>query len=438
MIAVLPFENLSGDPAQDYFSEGFTDELISLLGRIDPSRLGVIARTSTLGYRGGAKSASTIGRELGAAHLVEGSVRRSGNRVRVTAQLIRVADQSDVWSEVYDAELRDLLAVQHEVASAIAKRIVATLGTSNGTAARAVDPEVFDLYLRGRYLWNRRRSDQTEQAIAIFGEAVGRDPAFAPAYAGLADSLLVGSPRAALAAAEKALALDNRLAEAHAAKASALMHLLLWEPAEQAFHAAIDLDPSYVPARYFFSEYLFARGRCHEARDQALTGLALDPLSAIANHVAGVTLYYCRAYDEALPYLRRALELDPAHHCSHYRIGLVLEQRGRYDDALAEFTTANVPIVGAYTYAMSGRPAEARRLIAATLATGRLDENAYQIGLAYAALGDQPEAMRWLTRVLRNHLFQAPYLLADPRADRLRSTPGFQALLREAGLAEPR
>jgi TolB-like protein/DNA-binding winged helix-turn-helix (wHTH) protein len=434
MIAVLPFENLSGDPAQDYFSEGFTEELIAQLGHLDPVKLGVIARTSTLGYRHAGKGAAVIGHELGVDHLVEGTVRRSGSRVRINAQLIRVSDQSHVWAEIYDGEVRDILALQHEVAMAVARQVVATLGPSTGLTARAVDPSVYDLYLQGRYYWNSRRGDQVEKAIAMFREAVRRDPGFAPAYAGLADGLIVGSRAASLAAAEKALSLDDHLAEAHTAKAYALMHMLKWTAAEESFRRAVDLDPSYVPARYFYSEYLFARGRCPEAREHVLKGLALDPLSAIATHTVGVTLYYCRAYDEALPYLRRALELDPQHHWSHYRIGLVLEQRQMYDEAIAEFEQSVAPIIKAYTYAVSGRPAQARRLIQDNLALRNEEPAEYQLGLAYTALGDQDEALKWLTRVVRHQAFQAPYLKADPRLDAIRSRPEFRALLRDAGL----
>ncbi len=435
MIAVLPFENLSGDPAQDYFSEGFSEELIAQLGRVDPSRLGVIARTSTLGYKKEpARNVAQIGRDLHVAHVIEGTVRRSGNRVRINAQLIRVIDQSHVWAEIFDGEVRDILSVQHEVATAIARQIVATIGPSNGLTARVVDPDVYDLYLRGRYLWNRRTGDHTERAIALFKDAVHRDPEFAPAYAGLADSLLVGSRAAALAAAEKALAIDPRLAEAHTARANALMHMLQWAPAEEAYRRAIDLDPSYVPARYFYSEYLFSRSRCPEAREQALKGLELDPLSAIATHVVGVALYYCRAYDEALPYLRRGLELDPAHVWSHYRIGLVLEQLRSFDQAIAEFEQTRIPIIGAYTYAAWGRPADARRVLRNAIAADDGDTDAYQIALAYAGLGERDEALKWLTRVVRRQLYQAPYIRAEPRLDALRRQPQFQALLQEAGL----
>ena len=434
MIAVLPFDNLSGDPGQDYFSEGFTEELIGQLGRIDPSRLGVIARTSTLGYKRPSRNAAQIGRELHVQHLVEGTVRRSGNRVRINAQLIRVSDQSNVWAEVYDGEVRDILSLQHEVAIAIARQIVASIGPSNGITARVVDPEVYDLYLRGRYFWNRRTGDQVERAIAIFTEAVRRDPEFAPAHAGLADSLLVGSRAAALSAADRALSLDPRLAEAHTARANALMHMLQWAPAEESYRRAIDLDPSYVPARYFYSEYLFSRSRCPEAREQALKGMQLDPLSAIATHAVGVTLYYCRAYDEALPYLRRGLELDPQHTWAHFRIGLVLEQLRAYDQALTELAQTHIPLLSAYTYAAWGRPTEARRILRETIAAGDDDTNAYQIALAYAGLGEREEALKWLTRVVRRQLYQAPYIKAEPRLDALQMQPQFQALLHEAGL----
>jgi tetratricopeptide (TPR) repeat protein len=189
-----------------------------------------------------------------------------------------------------------------------------------------------------------------------------------------------------------------------------------------------------VPARYFYSEYLFSRGRCAEARQQALTGLALDPLSAIATHVVGVTLYYCRAYDQALPYLRRALELEPQHTFSHYRLGLVFEQQRLYEQAVAEFAEAGLPIVGAYTHAAWGRPSEARRLVRTVLAGGNIDEQAYQVAAAYVALDEPMEAIAWLTRVVEREIFQAPYINADPRFDRLRPRPEFHALLRRAGL----
>jgi TolB-like protein/tetratricopeptide (TPR) repeat protein len=435
MIVVLPFDNLSGDPDQDYFTEGFTEELISQLGRLDPAKIGVIARTSTLAYRNSKKSAAQIGSELHVQHIVEGTVRRSENRVRINAQLIQVSDQAHVWAEIYEGDVRDILSLQHEVGNAIARQIVATLQPTMGRIARTVDPAVYDLYLRGRFYWSRRRRDQTERAIALFTEAVRRDPTFAPAYAGLGDSLLVGSRPGALAAAEKALGLDDRLAEAHSAKANALMHMLQWAPAEAEFRQALELDPSYVPARYFYSEYLFSRGRCGEAKEQALRGLAIDPLSAIAAHVVGVTLYYCREYDAALPYLHKALELDPEHHWSHYRIGLVLEQHRSYDQAVAELTASGPPILGAYTYAVSGRPSEARQLMRDALAGSDSvqDVNAYQLGLAYVGLGEPGEALKWLTRVVRRQLFQAPYLNADPRVDGIRSMPEFQALLREGG-----
>jgi TolB-like protein/tetratricopeptide (TPR) repeat protein len=433
MIAVLPFENLSGDPAQDFFSDGFTEELIGQLGRTSPSRLGVISPTSTLAYRNTRKSAAQIGRELGVQHLVEGTVRRSGDRVRINAQLIRVSDQSHVWAEIYEGNVRDILAIQQEVGNAIARQVVATLAPRRAAAPRAVDPAVYDLYLRGRFHWNRRIPAELQKAAAAFTEAVRLDPTFAPAFAGLADSLLVASRPASLAAAEKAVALDNRLAEAHSAKAQALKHMLRWAEADESFREAIALDPSYVPARYFYAEYLMVRGQCQQAIEQARQALAFDPLSAIATHIVGVTLYYCRDYDGALPYLRKALELDAGHYWSHFRIGLVLEQQRSYGAALAEFERTPARLRAAYTYASAGRMDAARQIVRDALADPQRELSAYQIASAYVGLGDHDEALRWFSLAVRNQSMDVIFLSADPRLDPIRTRPEFQALLRAGG-----
>ena len=433
MIAVLPFENLSGDPNQDFFSEGFTEELIGQLGRTNPARLGVISRTSTGAYRNTTKSAGAIGRELGVQHLVEGTVRRAGDRVRINAQLIRVSDQSHVWAEIYEGDVRDILAIQQEVGNAIVRQIVATLGSQASASPRTVDPAVYDLYLRGRVHWSRRLPLEVEKAAAAFTEAVRRDPTFAPAFASLAYSLNVRSRPAALAAAEKALSLDDRLAEAHSARALALTHMLRWDEAGEAFLRAIALDPSNVPARYFYADYLAARGRCPEAIEQARQGVALDPLAAIPTHALGVTLYYCREYEAALPYFKRALELDAEHYWSNFRIGLVLEQRRSYDAALAEFQRLPGTVRAAYTYALAGRSADARRVVRKALDEADRDLQAYHLGTAYVGLGEHDEALRWLTLAVSNQAYDVIYLDIDPRLDPIRSRPEFQSLLREGG-----
>jgi tetratricopeptide (TPR) repeat protein len=365
-----------------------------------------------------------------ADHLVEGTVRRSGDRVRINAQLIRVSDQSHVWAEIYEGEIRDILAIQHEVGTAIARQIVARLSPTKIGALRRVDPVVYDLYLRGRFLWSRRR--EADRATATFREAIRLDPTFAPAHAGLADTLTAGAPAAALEAADTAVSLDDRLAEAHTAKAHVLMHMLRWADAEREFRRAIALDPSHVAARYFFAEYLTAGGRRAEAIDEALRGLVLDPLSAIATHVAGVTHYYGRDYDAALRYFRRALELDPEHHWTHGRIALVLERQESYDGALAEFATM-APVRALYSYSASGRHADTRRIIRETMSRSDHELHAYYIAAGYVALGDHDAALTWLTTALRRQVYDVVYLNVDPRFDALRQRPEFHALLREGG-----
>lgn len=433
MIAVLPFQNLSGDPDQVYFSDGFTEELIAQLGRIDPARLGVIARTSTLAFRDSTKSAAEIGSELGVHHLVEGTVRRSGDRVRINAQLIRVADQSHIWAQMYEGEVHDILALQHQVGNAIARQIVASLAPVNGVALRKVDPDVYDLYLRGRFSWNRRRLEETEKAAALFKEAARRDPTFAPAHAGLADSLMVASRPAALASAERALTLDDGLAEAHTAKAHALMHMLQWERAEGEFRRAIALDPSYVPARYFYGEFLIARSRQAEGVKEAREGLALDPLSAIATHQVGVALYFSRDYSGALPHFQKALEIDPEHYWSYGRIALVQERQQSYDAALVSFERVKQPLRAAYVYGMLGRTAEARRILSNALARPEPELQAYHLASGYVGIGEQEEALKWLSVALRRQDYDVVYLAVDPRLDPLRSRREFQQLLRDGG-----
>lgn len=435
MIAVLPFENLSGDESQDYFADGFTEELIGQLGRTNPTHLGVIARTSTMAYKGTTKSAAEIGRELGVDHFVEGTLRRSGDRVRINAQLIRVSDQSHVWAEIYEGEIRDILRLQRDVGNAVVNQILSALSppSPGATSIRAVDPAVYDLYLQGRFLWNKRVPDEMAKAAATFKEAVSLDPTFAPAWAGLADALLVESRSEALEAAERAIALDDRLAEAHSAKAELLLHMLRWDWAEEEFQRAIALDPSYAPARYFYAEFLVARGRPQRGIEEALYALALDPKSAIATHVAGVTMYYSGQFDAALPYFRKALELDPQHTWSHLRIGLVLEQQRAYDAAFAEFARSSAPLRSAYAYAAAGRNTEARRIVAEALASPDVEYQAYHLAGAFVGLGDYDAALEWLELALARQLHDVIFLYVDPRLEPLRGLPEYQDLVRRGG-----
>jgi TolB-like protein/DNA-binding winged helix-turn-helix (wHTH) protein/thioredoxin-like negative regulator of GroEL len=435
MIAVLPFDNIGGDRDQDYFAQGVTEELIAQLGRIDSARIGVISRTSTLAYRGTTKSAAEIGRELGVQHLVEGTVRRSGDRVRINAQLIRVSDQSHVWAELYEGQIRDILHLQRELGNAITRQILSTIGSVPRAVRgpRDVDPTVYDLYLRARFAWNTRLPLEIANAAATFKDALKLDPSFAPAWAGLADALLIEARSEALEAAERAIELDPDLAEAHASKAQILMHLLRWNWAEQEFQRAIDLDPSYAPARYLYAQFLAVRGRCARADEEGRQGMIVDPRGAIATHVAGVALYYCREYDRALPLFQKALELDSKHIWSHYRMGLILEQRGEYEAAIAEFERTGANLRAVYAYARAGRTADARRIIRATLESPRADAQAYYLAGAYVGLGEYDEAFKWLEIAIRQQLYDVIFMHADPRLDPLRSLPRYRELVKLGG-----
>jgi TolB-like protein/DNA-binding winged helix-turn-helix (wHTH) protein/Tfp pilus assembly protein PilF len=433
MIAVLPFKNLSADADQQYFSDGFTDELITQLSRTDPAHLGVIARTSILSYRDTTRSVADIGRELGVKHVVEGTIRKGGDRVRINAQLIRVSDQSHLWADVYEGDVRDILRVQREVGDAVARQILTALSAATGSSPKPIDPAVYELYLRARFAWNTRQGPEIEKATELFREAVRRDPEFARAWAGLADTLLIYARPEALEAAERAIALDDHLAEAHAAKAEVLKHMLRWDWADQEFRRAIALDPSYVPGHYFYAEYLVARGRRAQAIAEARQALALDPKSAIAAHVVGVTQYYSGAYAEALPYFRKALELDPHHLWTHHRIGLVFERQGAYDRAFAEFTAAGAELRTAYAYAKAGNLSRARQIVKEALTKPDVDYQAYHLAGAYVGLGEYDEALKYLERAVARQLHDVIFLNVDPRFEPLHSHPKYRELLRQGG-----
>lgn len=432
----MPFEDLDGTVGDNHFGDGFTQELISQLGRFDPDRLGVIARTSTSALRSTGKTAADIGRELRVQHLVEGTVRRSTNRVRISAQLIRTADQAHVWADTFEGDPRDILVLQHQLGSAIAQQILIRLRATGAVEPRPVDPTVYDLYLRARFLWDKRTKPEVRSALASFQDAVDRDPTFAPAYAGIADCYVnLGDFQAALVATAKALSLDENLLEARVTRAHALMHQLDWARAEAEFGRAIAVDPHTPAGRYLHAEYLVARGRYGEAVDEAREAVALDPLSAITNHVVGVTLYFSGDYDGALEYFTRALELDPEHRFSHGRMALVYERQGDYENAFTEFDRAGAPIRAAYAYAMAHRPDEARRRIEEVLtrAEPAPELEAYFLAAAYVGLEEPDRALEWLKLAVRQRVYDVIYLAVDPRLDSLRARPEFQALLQEGG-----
>jgi TolB-like protein/DNA-binding winged helix-turn-helix (wHTH) protein/Tfp pilus assembly protein PilF len=358
-LAVLPFENLSGDPDQQYFADGFTEEMISQLGNLDPNRMAVIARVPAMQYKGDGKNARDIGRELGAEYILRGSVTREGERVRITAQLIHANDQTTMWAKDYDRGVRDILSLQSDVAGAIAGEIELKLTPAESArlaeaGAHPVDPDAYELYLKGRYFWNKRNEDAYVKAIDYFNQAIARDPEYARAYSGLADAYaLLGSwpnaeiprreamPRAK-AAALTALKLDETLAEAHASLAFVEMHYEWnWSASEQEFRRAIELNPNYATAHQWFAYWMMAQGRIEESLDENSRARKADPLSIIIRSDTVDLLECAGRFDEAIEKAREAMDLDPDFRLTHFFLGTAYIGKQMYGEAIAEFKKGN-------------------------------------------------------------------------------------------------
>jgi len=330
MLAVLPFENLSGDPGQDYFSDGLTEEIITQLGALSPEQLGVIARTTSMTYKHTSKSVQQIGQELGVDYVLESSVRRDGDQVRVTAQLIRTRDQVHIWAQSYDRNITGSIVLQEEVARAVANQIEVKLSPvyANRSARSNSDPLANEAYLRGQYFVNQFTAQGYWKAIDYFHQAIDRDPEFAEAYSGLADSyrwLIVTdtiSPseggRKMNDAARQSVQLNNSLAESHTALAGALMTFYDWPKAESEFKRANALNPSYPGSHRLYAALLASQKRHREALEEINQAMRLDPLSLPNNAEVVRTLYYARDYDRAIQLAQKALQLDPAYYRTHF------------------------------------------------------------------------------------------------------------------------
>ncbi len=464
MLAVLPFENLTGDPGQEYFSDGLTEEMITELGRLDSEHLGVIGRTSVMLYKRNPKPLDQIGRELGVQYVIEGSVRRDSNNVRITAQLIQVKDQTHVWARQYDRELRSLLVVQSEIAQEIADEILLSLGDQRGvkSATRpvvtpaATSYEAYDLYLKGRYFWNKRSSDGFRQAITYFQQAIAKDPNYARAYAGLADTFALSStwyqvPQAeamskARAAALKALEIDETLAEAHASLALiAEAYDYDWPTAEKEFRRAIQLNPEYATAHQWYAEYLSWQGRFTEAFAESERARQLDPMSLIIASDHGGILYYSRNYDRAIAQCRAVLEMDPGFTHGGVFIFASYVQEGKFIEALDEIDRAHVPEDSPWTWAMRtyvygrwGRTEEARRALARfeQLAPQMHSDRIPALLQAYVGAGKNDQVIALLQEAYAEHSNAVVVLKVDPQFDPLRSDPRFAELLRRLRLGQ--
>jgi TolB-like protein/DNA-binding winged helix-turn-helix (wHTH) protein/Tfp pilus assembly protein PilF len=456
-LAVLPLENLSHDASQEYFSDGMTDELITELGQINGLR--VISRTSMMSYKDTRKSVRQIAKELNVDAVVEGTVLRSGGQVRITAQLIEAVTDKQVWSRSYEGELRDTLTLQNGVARAIATQIQTKLNPQEDAglrSARAVDPEAYEAYLKGRYFWNKRTGDGLTKAIRYFKTAIDKDPNYAQAFAGLADSYALAgdwqygllAPREAYpkakAAATKALELDGTLGEAHISLALCLDGFDWdWDTAGREFIRGIELSPGYATGHHWYGWYLAHLGRNDEAISEMKKAESLDPLSLIIGADLAEELLIARRYDEAIRQARKTLNLDPLFALAHRILGQIFVQQHRYNEGIAELQKAIELSPGgsaslsnlAYAYAVSGRRDEALKMLN-DLKNRSSDafSNAPELAMVYVGLDDKDQAMSSLEKAYSERF--NPGVLIRPCFDALRPDPRFQDLLHRVGMKQ--
>ena len=454
-IAVLPFESLGADTSAAYFAEGVAEDVMTRLSMIEGFR--VIARASVTPFRGSDAPIAVIAEELGVRYVVRGSVRRSEDEVRITAQLVDTRSSTNVWAEAYDRRIEDIFEVQSD----IARRVAAALETALTPAARAQidrspteDLTAYNLYLRGRWFWHLRTEAGLLRSAELFGAAVARDSTYARAWAGLADALAVlafydylppgdAYPRAQ-AAAERALALDETLAEAHASLGYVtLYHGWDADRAEAAFRRSIELNPSYSVGHQWYANHLVATGRFEEAEREMSRAREVNPLSLIANLALGWVFYYAGRHEDAVRQCDLALEMDPDWDLGHLWRGMAMEELGRGPEALASLRRS-VELSGgsgistaalAHAHATTGAPTEARRLL-----SGLLEERgdgrylpSFEIAKVYVALGEVPEAIRWLERAYEERSHSIVFLEVDPQLAPLADAPGFRDLIERVG-----
>ena len=457
-LAVLPFENLQGGADDDYVAEGLTEETIVGLGQIDPERLSVIGRTSSMAYRGTAKKLDEIGRELGVDYLVEGSVRTANERCRITARLVRARDQVQVWTETYERESHDLLGLQADLGAAIARQIELLLSPPRAftiTSRQTQNPEAYDLYLRGRYYYNQMTPAAAVRALDCFTRAAALDPAYALAWAGIADTyasrLFNADTRSsdvsnqARSAAARALGTGETLAEAHTAVAR--VQFLFdwdWRGAEANLRHAIALDPNSSQSHWMLGHALSQQARHDEALEAAHRARQLDPRSALTHTMSSQIAFSARDPEGAARHARQALLAEPDYWVAHWQLGQACEQMGRIEEALEALAEASrlsngnsKPVsVSAYTLARNGRAGEARDVLATLEQSSRQRYvPPYAIALVRAGLNDRAGMFRWLSRASAVRDVHLIYVLVDPKWDPFRHDERFQTLIQASGLA---
>jgi len=454
-VAVLPLQNLSADPTQTYFADGMTDELTTDLAQFADLR--VISRTSASHYRDGSKTAPQIGKELGVDALVEGSVERVGDRVRIRAQLIDCATDRHLWAQSYDRDMRDVLSMQTEAAKEIAEQVRGSVSPPHLTIRTAnpapVNPDAYEAYLKGRYFWNKRTPDGLNKSIGYFGEAIAKDPSFAAAYAGLADAYsLLGSDvlpadvanSKARAAASKAIELDPNIAEGHAALALVEFYYdWNWKQSEQEFRRAIELNTNYATAHQWYGYFLTAMLRFPEAVEQAEIAQQIDPLSLSINATLASRYRHAGRLDDAQRLGQRTLEMDPNFVPAHFSLGAVYEVQGSWQQATEEYkkvieVSPDDPTALAalgYIYARTGEKAEAHKIMSQlTEISKKHYVPSFEFASIFAGLGDANNSMMWLERAYQKRESQMPFIQSDERFNSLHSDPRYQSLVRRLGL----
>jgi TolB-like protein/DNA-binding winged helix-turn-helix (wHTH) protein len=459
MLAVLPFQNLTGDEGQEYLSDGLTEEMIAQLGKRDPTGLGVIARTSVMQYKRSQEPPQRIGRALGAQYLLSGSVRRDSSTIRVTAQLVRARDQAQLWSEQYDRRPSGLLTLEGEIAREITDAIESSLGSRARTPGGAApapprDAEAYDLFLRGQYFFNKRTDTDIHTAVGYFERATRQDPGFARGWAALASAEVLAAVYSiqppqelvsrARAAALKALELDPSLAEAHTALALIVQnHDWDWPTAEREFRQAIALNPSYATAHHWYAEHLMWRGRFDDALRESELARELDPLSLIIAADNGAILYFSRQYDRAIDKLRSVSAINPNMSRAHLLVA-TYANAGRFDQALADEERWR-PLVQApvhwatlaYVYGRAGRMADAQHAIRELLQVSRREPVQARVFIwAYAGVEDTAQTLAWLEKASAERSGEMVTIKVNPIYDFLRGDPRFQRLLDRVGLGK--
>jgi adenylate cyclase len=455
-IAVLPFVNMSNDPEQEYFSDGMAEEILSSLTHLKD--LKVAGRTSSFQYKGKNVDLRVLGEELGVNTVLEGSIRKQGSRVRISAQLINVEDGFHIWSERYDRDMQDIFAIQEEIALAITEKLrVTLLGNDREQISKAhtQDQEAYHFYLQGRFFWNRRNEEGMQAAVTLFEKALDRDPDYALAWSGLADTYsLMGEytnlsrrelyPKQ-MQAIDRALTLDPALGEAHISYATSLMlNDWNWRRSEKEFKLGIDLNPNYATGRHWYAEWLLFTGNFDEAIREIEIAVDLDPVSPGILKDRGIYFYYTRNYDEALSTAIKTVELYPDFIPVYRLLSLCYKAKGLIDEAVAQNhrwgkLTRNkikTEIALAHIYASSGKTADAKRLIR-NIDPQQIGSNDYRgMALVYAATGEIDKAFEWLHKSFELHEESLCSLMVDPKFDMLHPDPRFDDLLNKVGLSE--